>query len=1040
MGKRQQQRLMEDGGLSDSSNSDNERYSAGGSRSRSGRSNTEFDTVLEDEANLVDRSKSGRGYGRTKEDAIYGVFASDDSNPNGGHSYTHQARRRAREHAPISFVKADKAVPDESMNKEARNSNEADCAVSDSGKDSLGSSDGNSPHKTNDRHGAYSDAMDISSNDGGSANDDDDDDDAEMHPGIGSTASEVDLGRKRDDKKSRDRDDDDDRPSFEHICDGNFNKADSNTKTPTQFKSAPYHQQPQHGAMSKSKTDLPKKWERPDKDFAKFERYTKGFGSKMLAKMGYVPGKGLGSGGEGITAPIDVKLRPSGMGLGHGGFDERTETVKREMEDKAENSNDARDQDPSRPRKGGKEEKRDGWKRSSAGQKKSAKPLFKTAQDVLLEQASLNSSKGESTIPSAVQPTKIIDMTSKQPRVLTSMSQASQGSASSIGPNMSGRIFELRHNMLLITDLNRSDLLHISSNIKIETSHKGRAESDIKSLQVLVEDEKLRLGRLERIRELVMKCRSISLSNPVHTMDMSDATNSGLGVVERIYGPVFEEMQREFMPEYKQLGLDTLVVSTLLPWFKAMLRGWSVLENPSFGADVVKRWRSLLVVDSISSNSSSDTGFLEQDDQTGEHSGKATMTPLESMLYTVWLPRVRQAVNNDWDVSRPDEMIALLEAWYIQSGESSRPNSNRGSSSILPTWLFQNIAHQLIIPKLMRAVEEWEPRQRTSNNRNEMMAHTWIHPWLPILGDLLDPLCVDVRRKLESSWRDWSPKDHSPLLVIKSWISVFSKSDLEHLLSTSIIPSLIVHLRTEFTISPETQDLGPLVEDVFPWCHIISPPLFSHLLATEFFAPWCRVLWTWIASPGANLDEVSSWYISWKRVFEEAEEGAMKELPCIGEGWRTALDMMNQGVTLRASGYAGGAGARMPTLPAFMNAFNTSASITGNPSSLASLETTKTAAAFAATPQITFKDYIESVAADRNLPFVPLNRDHPVSGKPIYRLGKRLMVYIENGVLFVPPAETPNNKNGGKSGGFEQARRDWMHVSVEDAMTMAAET
>ncbi|KAH6578894.1 hypothetical protein BASA60_003482 [Batrachochytrium salamandrivorans] len=259
-------------------------------------------------------------------------------------------------------------------------------------------------------------------------------------------------------------------------------------------------------------------------------------------------------------------------------------------------------------------------------------------------------------------------------------------------------------------------------------------------------------------------------------------------------------------------------------------------------------------------------------------------------------------------------MIALLEAWYIQSGESSRPNSNRGSSSILPTWLFQNIAHQLIIPKLMRAVEEWEPRRGTSNNRNEMMAHTW---------------------------RDWSPKDHSPLLVIKSWISVFSKSDLEHLLSTSIIPSLIVHLRTEFTISPETQDLGPLVEDVFPWCHIISPPLFSHLLATEFFAPWCRVLWTWIASPGANLDEVSSWYISWKRVFEEAEEGAMKELPCIGEGWRTALDMMNQGVTLRASGYAGGAGARMPTLPAFMNAFNTSASITGNPSSLASLETTK---------------------------------------------------------------------------------------------------
>ncbi|KAH6578895.1 hypothetical protein BASA60_003483 [Batrachochytrium salamandrivorans] len=67
---------------------------------------------------------------------------------------------------------------------------------------------------------------------------------------------------------------------------------------------------------------------------------------------GYVPGKGPGSGGE------------------------------------AENSNDARDQDPSRPRKEGKEEKRDGWKRSRQAKKSRPKPLFKTAPDVLLEQAS----------------------------------------------------------------------------------------------------------------------------------------------------------------------------------------------------------------------------------------------------------------------------------------------------------------------------------------------------------------------------------------------------------------------------------------------------------------------------------------------------------------------------------------------------------------------------------------------------------------------------------------------------------------------------
>ncbi|CAN0343849.1 unnamed protein product [Ectocarpus sp. 13 AM-2016] len=38
---------------------------------------------------------------------------------------------------------------------------------------------------------------------------------------------------------------------------------------------------------------------------------------------------------------------------------------------------------------------------------------------------------------------------------------------------------------------------------------------------------------------------------------------------------------------------------------------------------------------------------------------------------------------------------------------------------------------QAILPKLTRGVTEWNPRTDT------VAIHTWIHPWLPLLGSRL---------------------------------------------------------------------------------------------------------------------------------------------------------------------------------------------------------------------------------------------------------------------------------------------------------------
>ncbi|KAL9683277.1 hypothetical protein QQ045_015097 [Rhodiola kirilowii] len=47
-----------------------------------------------------------------------------------------------------------------------------------------------------------------------------------------------------------------------------------------------------------------------------FEKHTRGFGSKMMSKMGFVEGAGLGRNLQGIVSPLAAVRRPKSLGLG----------------------------------------------------------------------------------------------------------------------------------------------------------------------------------------------------------------------------------------------------------------------------------------------------------------------------------------------------------------------------------------------------------------------------------------------------------------------------------------------------------------------------------------------------------------------------------------------------------------------------------------------------------------------------------------------------------------------------------------------------
>ena len=62
-------------------------------------------------------------------------------------------------------------------------------------------------------------------------------------------------------------------------------------------------------------------------------------------------------------------------------------------------------------------------------------------------------------------------------------------------------------------------------------------------------------------------------------------------------------------------------------------------------------------------------------------------------------------------------VIDLLEVWL----------------PLLPEWIMLNILEQIVLPRLQNEVETWDPTTDT------VPIHTWIHPWLPLMGGNLSP-------------------------------------------------------------------------------------------------------------------------------------------------------------------------------------------------------------------------------------------------------------------------------------------------------------
>lgn len=116
------------------------------------------------------------------------------------------------------------------------------------------------------------------------------------------------------------------------------------------------------------------------------------------------------------------------------------------------------------------------------------------------------------------------------------------------------------------------------------------------------------------------------------------------------------------------------------------------------------------------------------------------MTPFESLLWNVWLPKVRTCINNDWSPKTPHPAVRLYEAW----------------STFLPPFIRDNLLDQLILPKVQKAVADWNPKEDGGPLK------AIVFPWLPHVGLRMEDLNGDALRKVKSLLRRWTVGDQVP--------------------------------------------------------------------------------------------------------------------------------------------------------------------------------------------------------------------------------------------------------------------------------------